>query len=70
MVVVPVAFMLTLGLGIGASRLRSVAGLAGLAVAAFAATSSDTRAAVLLAAVPAAVALFAADAIRLRLRAA
>jgi len=65
MVVVPVAFLLTLGLGIGASRLRSVAGLAGLAIAAFAASASDPRSAMLLAAVPAALALLAADAIRI-----
>jgi hypothetical protein len=64
--VIPVAFVLTLGLGVGASRLRSVAGLAALAAVAFAASSGDPRSALLRAVVPAAVALLAADAFRVR----
>jgi len=66
MLVVPVAFAVTLGFAIAASRLRSVAGLAALAVIAFAATSDDARGAILRAALPAALAVLTADAIRVR----
>ena len=66
MVVVLVAFAATFALGLGASRLRSVAGLAGLAIAAYAGQSADPRGALVAAVLPAALALLAVDATRIR----
>ena len=68
-VLVPVAaFALVFALGLGASRLRSVAGLAGLVAAAYAGAASDPRPAALAIVLPAALALLAADGVRLRRR--
>ena len=66
MVVVLVAFAAPFALALGASRLLSVAGLAGLAIAAYIGQAADPRAALIAAALPAAMALLAADALRLR----
>jgi hypothetical protein len=68
MLVVLVAFAAPFALALGASRLRSVAGLAGLAVAAYAGQAADPRTALLAATLPAALALLSADALRLRSR--
>jgi hypothetical protein len=66
MVAVLVAFTATLALGLGASRLRSVAGLAALSIAAYAGGAADPRTALALT-LAVALALLAADALRLRL---
>ncbi len=50
MLVVLVAFAAPFALALGASRLRSVAGLAALAIAAYAGSAADPRTAVLAAA--------------------
>jgi hypothetical protein len=68
MLVVVVAFAAPFALALGATRLRSVAGLAGLAIAAYAGTAADPRAALLAVTLPAALALLSADALRLRRR--
>ena len=65
MLVAVLAFAAVFGLALGASRLRSVAGLAGLVVAAYAGGASDPRSAVLAIVLPAGLALLAADARRL-----
>jgi hypothetical protein len=62
------AFAVAFGLALGASRLRSVAGLAGLVAAAYAGTAADPRAAGLAIVLPSAVALLAADGVRIRWR--
>jgi len=65
-VLVPVlAFAATFGLALGASRLRSVAGLTALVAAAYAGTASEPRPAALAVLLPAALGLLAADALRL-----
>ena len=66
MAVVLVAFAATFALASGASRLRSVAGLAGLAIAAYAGHAPDPRAALVAVTLPVALALLGADALRLR----
>ncbi len=68
MLVVLVAFAAPFALSLGASRLRSVAGLAALAVAAYAGSAADPRTALLATTVPAALGLLTADALRLRRR--
>ena len=65
MLVVVVAFVATFALGIGATRLRSVAGLAALAVAAYAGTAADPRVALVGTALPIGLAILSADAVRL-----
>jgi len=60
-----VAFVATFALGLGATRLRSVAGLAVLASAAYAGAAADHRPAVIGTVLPVALALLAADAVRL-----
>ena len=62
------AFAVVFGLALGASRLRSVAGLAGLVAAAYAGTAADPRPAALAIVLPSAVALLAADGVRIRRR--
>ena len=62
------AFAVAFGLALGASRLRSVAGLAGLVAAAYAGTAADPRAAALAIVLPSSVALLAADGVRIRRR--
>jgi len=65
-VLIPVlAFVIVLGLAAGASRLRSVAGLAGLVAVAYAGSAPDPRAAALHIVLPAGLALLAADTLRL-----
>ncbi len=66
MVVVLVAFVATFTLGLRATRLRSVAGLAGLAIAAYAGQSADPRGALVAAVLPATLAILSVDALRLR----
>jgi hypothetical protein len=66
MAVVLVAFAATFAVGLGASRVRSVAGLAGLAIAAYAGQAADPRAALVTTVLPAALAILAVDALRLR----
>jgi hypothetical protein len=66
MAVVLVAFAVPFALALGASRLRSVAGLVGLAIAAYAGQAADPRAALVAVTLPAVLALLAADALRLR----
>ncbi len=68
MLVALVAFAVPFALALGASRLRSVVGLAVLAIAAYAGSVSDPHTALLLTALPAALALLAADVLRLRRR--
>ena len=68
MLVVLVAFAAPFALALGASRLRSVAGLTALAIAAYAGSAADPRTAVLAAVPAAALALLSADALRLRRR--
>ena len=58
------AFALTFGLALTASRLRSVAGLMGLVAAAYAGGATEPRTAAVAVALPAALALLAADAAR------
>jgi hypothetical protein len=66
-VLIPVlAFSVVFALALGASRLRSVAGLAGLVAVAVAGTAADPRAAALAVVLPSAVALLAADGVRIR----
>jgi hypothetical protein len=65
MLVPVLAFAAVLGLAMGASRLRSVAGLAVLVAAAYAGNAADPRAAALQVVLPAGLALLAADARRL-----
>ena len=62
------AFVVVFALALGASRLRSVAGLAGLVAAANAGSAADPRAAALAIVLPSAVALLAADGVRIRRR--
>lgn len=59
------AFAVTFAFGVAASRLRSVAGLAALGVAAYAGSATDQRAAFLAVAMPCALAVLAADRVRL-----
>ena len=66
MAVVLVAFAVPFALALGASRLRSVVGLVGLAIAAYAGQAADPRAALVAVTLPAVLALLAADALRLR----
>ena len=68
MLVVLVAFAAPFALALGASRLRSVAGLAALAIAGYAGSAADPRAALLAVTLPAVLALLSADALRLRRR--
>lgn len=65
MLVVLVAFAVPFALALGASRLRSVAGLAGLAIAGYAGSAADPRAALLAVTLPTVLALLSADALRL-----
>ncbi len=60
-----VVFAGFLALGLGASRLRSVVGLAALAVATHAGLAVDQRSAAIAVALPAGLALLTADALRL-----
>ena len=59
------AFALTFGLALTASRLRSVAGLMGLVAAGYAGGATEPRTAAIAVALPAALALLAADAARM-----
>ncbi len=68
MLVELVAFAATFALGVGATRLRSAAGLAALAIAAYAGAAADPRAALIGTALPVALAILAADAVRLSRR--
>jgi len=60
-----VAFVSAFALGLGATRLRSVAGLAALVIAAYAGAAADPRAALVATAMPITLAILAADAVRL-----
>ena len=57
MLVPALVFAATFGLALGASRLRSVAGLAGLVAAAYAGTAAEPRPAALAVLLPAGLAL-------------
>ncbi len=68
MLIGALAFAVAFALALGASRLRSVAGLAALVAAAYGGTAADPRAAALAIVLPSAVALLAADGVRIRRR--
>jgi hypothetical protein len=68
MLIGALAFVVAFGLALGASRLRSVAGLAGLVAAVYAGAAADPRAAAVAIVLPSAMALLAADGVRIRRR--